>query len=415
MSFSSCRPVRCGRDYKSDLEDSMTDAILVINSGSSSIKFALYPVDGANEYPLIKGKIAGIGRAPDFVAFDIVGKALAEGRLQDLDGDAGHGELVQGLLDWVASKHSSLKVVAAGHRVVHGGQVFDGPVMITPETFMQMEELTPLAPLHQPHNLAAVTAISKRSPGILQVACFDTSFHRTQPRLSQLFGLPHELSDAGIIRYGFHGLSYEFIASVLKDLPGCKADGKVIVAHLGNGASICAMNDGQSVMTSMGFTALHGLMMGRRSGTLDAGAVLHLIQQRGMSVDEVHQLLYRESGLLGVSGFSNNMRELQESSDPRAAEAVDLFCHKAACEFGAHATAMEGLDAIVFTAGIGENSALVRAKICQQLGWLGVEIDAGANDDHRLTISTDVSKISTHVIATNEELVIANATRDLCD
>ncbi len=392
----------------------MIDTILVINSGSSSIKFALYAVASDNAKPLIKGKIAGIGRVPDFVAFDGEDKELAEGRLQDLDGDAGHGELVQGLLDWVDSTQASLKVVAAGHRVVHGGQVFDGPVKITPETFKQMAELTPLAPLHQPHNLTAVTAISKRSPEITQVACFDTSFHRTQPRLAQLFGLPHKLSDAGIIRYGFHGLSYDYIASVLGDLPGCKADGKVIVAHLGNGASICAMDNRQSVMTSMGFTALHGLMMGRRSGTLDAGAVLHLIQQRGMSVDQVHQLLYRESGLLGVSGFSNNMRELQESSDPRAAEAVDLFCYKAACEFGSHATAMEGLDGIVFTAGIGENSAMVRKKICQQLGWLGVEIDPAANDDHRATISTQNSKISVHVVATNEELVIAKATKDLC-
>ncbi|VAW02507.1 Acetate kinase [hydrothermal vent metagenome] len=389
----------------------MTDTILVINSGSSSIKFALYPAGSDGDQPLIKGKIAGIGQAPDFVAFDGEGKELAEGHLENLGGDAGHGELVQGLLDWVDSEYGSLKVVAAGHRVVHGGQVFDGPVKITSETFKQMDELTPLAPLHQPHNLAAVTAISKRSPDILQVACFDTSFHRTQPRLAQLFGLPHELSDAGIIRYGFHGLSYDYIASVLGELPGCKADGRVIVAHLGNGASICAMNNRQSVATSMGFTALHGLIMGRRSGTLDAGAVLHLIQQRGMSVDEVHQLLYRESGLLGVSGFSNNMRELQESSDPRAAEAVDLFCYRAACEFGSHATAMEGLDAIVFTAGIGENSAVVRKKICQQLGWLGIEIDAAENDDHRVTISTQSSKISVHVVATNEELVIARATQ----
>ncbi len=389
----------------------MTDTILVINSGSSSIKFALYPAGSDGDQPLIKGKIAGIGRVPDFVAFDAAGVTLAEGHLQDLGAAAGHGELVQGLLDWVAANHSGLKIVAAGHRVVHGGKIFDGPVVITPETFGQMDELTPLAPLHQPHNLAAVTAISKRSPDVVQVACFDTSFHRTQPRLAQLFGLPHELSDAGIIRYGFHGLSYEYIASVLGKLPGCKADGRVIVAHLGNGASICAMHDGKSVATSMGFTALHGLMMGRRSGTLDAGAVLHLIQQRGMSVDQVHQLLYRQSGLLGVSGISNNMRDLQDSNDPRAAEAIDLFCYKAACEFGSHAAAMQGLDAIVFTAGIGENSAPVRDKICRQLSWLGVDIDPAANADHAVTISTPASKITVHVVATNEELVIARATR----
>ena len=391
----------------------MSDVVLVINSGSSSIKFGLYPSNEASNSPVIRGKISGIGRAPDFIAFDGNGAALGEGALQAIDKEVGHGELILGLLDWLVSEHQNLSVVAAGHRVVHGGQLFEGPVVITPETFKQMEDLTPLAPLHQPHNLAAVTAISKRAPDILQVACFDTSFHRTQPRLAQLFGLPHELSDAGIIRYGFHGLSYEYISSVLNDLPGCKADGSVIVAHLGNGASICAMKNRQSVATSMGFTALHGLMMGRRSGTLDAGAVLHLIQQRGMSVDQVHQLLYRESGLLGVSGFSNNMRELQESSDRRAAEAIDLFCYKAACEFGSHAVAMEGLDAIVFTAGIGENSAVVREKICRQLGWLGVEIDQAANEGHATTISVEKSKISVHVVATDEELVIANATRRL--
>ncbi len=391
----------------------MTDAVLVINSGSSSIKFALYPMSSGGEIPLIRGKVSGIGRAPDFVAFDAAGAALDETALQNLDGDAGHGELVQGLLDWLASEHSGLNVVAVGHRVVHGGQVFDGPVVITSETFKQMEDLTPLAPLHQPHNLAAVTAISKRASDIVQVACFDTSFHRTQPRLAQLFGLPHKLSDAGIIRYGFHGLSYEYIAGVLTDLPGCKAEGRVIVAHLGNGASICAMKNRQSVATSMGFTALHGLMMGRRSGTLDAGAVLHLVQQLGMSVDEVHHLLYRESGLLGVSGISNNMRELQESPDPRAAEAIDLFCYKAALEFASHAAAMEGLDSIVFTAGIGENSAMVRQKICRQLSWLGIEIDETANAEHAKTISAGGSRISVHVVATNEELVIANATRAL--
>lgn len=391
----------------------MADVILVINSGSSSIKFALYPADGADAAPLIRGKVAGIGRAPDFVAFGASGDVLAEGDLATLGADAGHGALVQGLLDWVGREQAHLNIVAAGHRVVHGGQVFAGPVVITPETFAQMEELTPLAPLHQPHNLAAVTAIAGRAPDIRQVACFDTSFHRSQPRLSQLFGIPYELSDAGIIRYGFHGLSYDYIASMLGDLSGCKSDGKVIVAHLGNGASLCAMENRRSVMTSMGFTALHGLMMGRRSGTLDAGAVLHLVQQRGMSVDEVHQLLYRQSGLLGVSGISNNMRALQESSDPRAAEAIELFCHKAAGEFASHAAAMQGLDSIVFTAGIGENSAVVRGKICARLGWLGVEVDEAANNNGAATISTPDSAISVHVVATNEELVIARAVRSL--
>jgi acetate kinase len=393
-----------------------TKAVLVINSGSSSIKFAAFAAFAAigdRDTALLTGKISGIGRAPDFIAHDPAGNELHEGRLENIKTDAGHGELVEALLDWLQIHHPEIKLVAAGHRVVHGGQEFTGPVLIDQLSLQKMADLTPLAPLHQPHNLAAVSAIAKRAPDMAQVACFDTSFHRTQPRLAQLFAIPHKLTDEGIIRYGFHGLSYEYIASMLPELLGDNANGKVIIAHLGNGASICALKDRQSVATSMGFTALHGLMMGRRCGTLDAGAVLHLLQQRQMTFDEVHHLLYRQSGLLGVSGFTNNMKELQDSDNPRAKEAVDLFCYRAAGEFASHAAALQGLQAIVFTGGIGENSAHVRQQICQQLAWMGTDIDEKANNRNARTISAPDAKISVHVIATNEELVIARATREL--
>lgn len=391
----------------------MTDTILVLNAGSSSIKFALYPAANPDETPLISGKIEGIGRAPDFRARDAQGRDLVEDGLETIDNSAGHGALTTRLLEWLQDHDGDTRLVAAGHRVVHGGRTFTGPVVIDAGTLEKLENLGSLAPLHQPHNLAAVKAISDWAPGLPQVACFDTSFHRTQPRLAQLFALPRELSDAGVIRYGFHGLSYQYIADVLPDHLGTRADGRVIVAHLGNGASMCAMKDRQSIATTMGFTALDGLMMGRRSGSLDPGVVLHLLQSEGLNADEIQKMLYRKSGLLGVSGFSNNMKVLQESSDPHAQEAIDLFCYRAACEAGALVAALEGLDAIVFTAGIGENSAHVRRLICARLGWLGVELDQAANDANGVRISGPKSKVDILVVPTNEGAVIANATRAL--
>jgi len=391
----------------------MTDTILVLNAGSSSIKFALYPAANTDETPLISGKIEGIGRAPDFRARDAQGRDLVEDGLETIDNSAGHGTLTTRLLEWLRYHDGDTRLVAAGHRVVHGGRTFTGPVVIDAGILEKLENLGSLAPLHQPHNLAAVKAISDWAPGLPQVACFDTSFHRTQPRLAQLFALPRELSDAGVIRYGFHGLSYQYIADVLPDHLGARADGRVIIVHLGNGASMCAMKDRQSIATTMGFTALDGLMMGRRSGSLDPGVVLHLLQSEGLSADEIQKMLYRKSGLLGVSGFSNNMKVLQESSDPHAQEAIDLFCYRAACETGALVAALEGLDAMVFTAGIGENSAHVRRLICARLGWLGVELDQTANDANGARISAPNSKVDILVVPTNEGAVIANATRAL--
>ncbi len=391
----------------------MTDTILVFNAGSSSIKFALFPASDPGAGALLGGKISGIGRAPDFIVRDPTGRVLEEDGLEAIDPGAGHGELTIRLLEWLRDNDGGTTLVAAGHRVVHGGRRFSGPVVIDPDVMDQLEELTSLAPLHQPHNLAAVKAVSQWAPGLHQVACFDTGFHRTQPRLAQLFALPRKLSDEGILRYGFHGLSYEYIAGQLPDHLGPRADGRVVIAHLGNGASMCAMKERHSVATTMGFTALDGLVMGRRCGALDPGVVLHLQQSLDMSHDEIQQLLYRESGLLGVSGISNNMQVLQESSEPHAGEAIDLFCYRAACELGALVAALEGLDALVFTAGIGENSAKVRRQICKRLGWLGVVLDDTANNENRTTISGPHSKVQVLVIPTNEELVIGQSTRAL--
>ena len=271
----------------------------------------------------------------------------------------------------------------------------------------------PLAPLHHPHNLAAIRSVAASAPGLPQVACFDTSFHRTQDRLAQLFALPRALTEAGIIRYGFHGLSYEYIAGTLPGHLGDRAEGRVIVAHLGNGASMCAMKARLSVATSMGFTALDGLMMGRRCGAIDPGVLLHLIDERGMKMRELEHLLYQESGLLGVSGISNNMQVLQMSTAPEAREAIELFCYRAACELAALVATIGGLDAIVFTAGIGENSELVRSLICARLGWLGIALDTAANNRHATRISTTASDVDVLVVPTDEETIIASATQGL--
>lgn len=390
----------------------MNDVVLVVNTGSSSIKFALYGAAGDTR-PLVDGAISDIGREPDFVARDEAGRGLAEGGLGDIGAAATHGELIVRLMDWLGSRGEGLRIVAAGHRVVHGGQDFSGPVRIDAGVLDDLRALVPLAPLHQPHNLAAIDVIAEHMPDLPQVACFDTAFHRTLPRLAQLFGLPRALSDDGIIAYGFHGLSYDYIAGVLPDHLGARAEGRVIVAHLGNGASMCAMKQRRSVATTMGFTALHGLVMGSRCGTLDAGIVLHLVQQQGMDADRVERLLYRESGLLGVSGISNDMQDLEESGEAQAEEAIDLFCYRAAAEAGALAAATEGLDALVFTAGIGENSRRVRRDICNRLAWLGVELDEAANEGNETVISTPASGVAVLVVPTDEELVIARATRAL--
>ncbi|MCK0103928.1 acetate/propionate family kinase [Pseudohalocynthiibacter sp. F2068] len=391
----------------------MTDVILIINCGSSSLKFAVYPANEHADEALLTGKVMGIGHQPVLTA-RMGGEALAVTEpLNNIPQDASHEWLIEQLLDRLHSEFVSLNPVAAGHRVVHGGSEFFGPVLTTANVRRKLEDFVPLAPLHQPHNLAAIDAIDKFAPHLPQVACFDTSFHRTQPRLGQMFALPYALTDTGIIRYGFHGLSYEYIAAQLPTELGAGADGRVIVAHLGNGASMCAMKNRQSVATTMGFTALDGLMMGRRCGSLDPGAILHLMQEKGLSVDEVQRILYRESGMLGVSGISNNMQVLEQRTEPRAKEAIDLFCYRAVREIGSLAAAIGGLDALVFTAGIGENSVVVRQKICAELGWLGVELDIAANASNQNQISAAGATVDVRVIKTDEESVIAASSREV--
>lgn len=387
----------------------MTDVILVVNSGSSSLKFALFPATTSTREPLLAGKVTGIGRKPVLTA-RVEGDAVSVTEpLNTIPVDATHEWLIAQLLERLASRYTRYTPVAAGHRVVHGGREFSGPTIMTAAVREKLEALVPLAPLHQPHNLAAIDTIAKFAPHLPQIACFDTSFHHTQPRLAQLFALPRKVSEEGVIGYGFHGLSYEYIVSVLPDHLGHRAEGRIIVAHLGNGASMCAIKERRSIATSMGFTALDGLMMGRRCGSLDAGVVLHLLQHHNMSLAQVQHMLYLESGLLGVSGISNNMQVLQESLNPNAKEAIELYCYRAACELGSLIVALEGLDSIIFTAGIGENCADVRRRICEHLTWLGVELDSAANAANKTVISTAGSKVDVLVVPTNEEAIIARA------
>lgn len=392
----------------------MNDVILTANSGSSSLKFALYPAAGAGE-ALLKGEVTGIGTQPVLSA-RLNDEALTVTEpLDRIPADAAHDWLVTQLLEKLLSKYVAFNPVAVGHRVVHGGRDFKGPVLIDAEVRRRLEDLVSLAPLHQPHNLSAIDAIAQRAPELPQVACFDTSFHRTLPRLAQIFALPRQLADEGVLRYGFHGLSYDHIAGVLPRYLGERAEGRVIVAHLGNGASMCAMQGRRSVATSMGFTALDGLVMGRRCGALDVGVVLHLIEQKGMSVPEIHHMLYRESGLLGVSGISNDMRVLEASDDPRAREAIDLFCHRAISEIGALTATLGGLDALIFTAGIGENSAVIRQNIADGMAWLGARIDPYANARGDTALHRPDSRIGLYRIETDEEAVIARSVRQVLD
>ncbi|SNR63846.1 acetate/propionate family kinase [Puniceibacterium sediminis] len=391
----------------------MTDAVLVLNAGSSSLKFAVYPDGDGDPAALLRGKIAGIGTAPVFSGRDGAGHSLPSDACMSLPHAADHEALIPALLDWLNSHQGGLTIRAAGHRVVHGGRTQTDPAIVTDALLSELDTLVPLAPLHQPHNLAAIRCVAASAPGLPQVACFDTSFHRTQDKFAQLFALPRALTEEGVIRYGFHGLSYDYIASTLRAHLGDRADGRVIVAHLGNGASMCAIKNRRSVATSMGFTALDGLMMGQRCGALDAGVVLYLMDEKGMSAAEISHLLYNESGLLGVSGISNDMATLQASSAPEARDAIGLFCYRAAAELAALAVAIGGLDALIFTAGIGENSALVRSLICDRLEWMGISLDDGANAKNAKCISAASSPVDVLVIPTDEEVVIARATHGL--
>ena len=380
----------------------MKDAILVLNAGSSSIKFSLYA-----ESLVANGQIAGIYTEPRFVAPGAEKKWPAGTKL-------GHEGALAHIVEWLNTAHGKqYRLAAVGHRVVHGGADYAAPVRVDAAVLKKLERFIPLAPLHQPHNLAPIRALLERSPALPQVACFDTAMHRSNPPLAQMFALPMELTEAGVRRYGFHGLSYEYVASVLPDVDARAARGKTVVLHLGNGASMCALQAGRSVASTMGFTAVDGLPMGTRCGALDPGVILYLMDERGMDARAVEKLIYQQSGLLGVSGISSDMRALLESADPRAKLAVDLFVYRIGRELGSLAAALGGLDAIVFTAGIGERAAPVRERICRQAAWLGVELDAQANAQHGPRISSASSRVAAWVIPTNEELMIARHTQEL--
>jgi acetate kinase len=363
---------------------------------------------------LYQGAVDGIGGNPHFLVQDTTGQRLVDEQLKTkATTQPGHKEALGVLLDWVERQETGLTLIAVGHRVVHGGTLFLAPVLVDSQVINQLESLVPLAPLHQPHNLAAIRSIATINPNIPQIACFDTAFHRTQPPIAQAFALPRDLTDQGIKRYGFHGLSYEYIASVLPDYVDYRADGRVIVAHLGNGASMCALQGRKSLATTMGFTALDGLPMGTRCGSIDPGVILYLLSELHMDAPVITDLLYHRSGLLGVSGQSSDMRELLTSNSPRAAEAIDLFVYHIQRELGSLAAALGGLDVLVFTAGIGEHAAPIRARVCQDLQWLGVQFDETANRSGGPKISSDSSAVSVWVIPTDEDLMIARHTSNV--
>ena len=385
----------------------MSDAILVLNAGSSSIKFSLFPghVRPTREGLFCEGICEGIGHRIHFTAKDGAGAVLVDEHLPE---GATHEDALAALLRWLERRFPQHRLIAAGHRVVHGGAIYKEPVRIDAEVIAELGRLVPLAPLHQPHHLAAIAALSKLHPALPQIACFDTSFHHTQPNVAAAFALPRRLTEEGVRRYGFHGLSYEYIAGALPAAVGSSlAEGRIVVAHLGSGASMCAMRARKSVATTMGFTALDGLPMSRRCGNLDPGVVLYLIEEKDMTVGAISDLLYHSSGLFGVSGISDDMRTLLASSDPHAAEAIDLFVYRIGRELGSLAAALGGLDALVFTAGIGEHAAEIRRRVCEDAIWLGVEVDHAANVKGGPCITWSGSKASAWVIPTDEDLMIA--------
>jgi acetate kinase len=382
--------------------------ILVVNAGSSSLKFQLFDVEEGTPRRRMRGQLDGIGVNPRLRATDGDGAALVDRsefptRILDVP------TAISATREWFATL-DGVEIDAIGHRVVHGGPDFDGPVRVDADILARLDRLSSLAPLHQPNNLAPIRLAMEMTPEVPQVACFDTAFHRGHPSYADCYALPRALYDEGVRRYGFHGLSYEYIAHRLPEAAPEVAGGRVIAAHLGSGASMCAMLAGRSVESTMGFTALDGIPMGTRSGQLDPGVVLHLIEAKGMAAAEVTRLLYHESGLKGLSGVSNDMRVLLGSDDPGAALAIEHFAWRCGLHAGQLAAALGGLDAFVFTAGIGENSAAVRARIAERLAWLGAELDPAANEAGSLSISTPASRVALLVVPTDVELMIARHT-----
>jgi acetate kinase len=388
----------------------MTDAIAVLNAGSSSLKFSVFAArDGALDL-VARGQAEGLYTAPRFAAKDAAGNVVGE-KVWGEGTKLGHDGALDHLVAFLRSELADHRLVGVGHRVVHGGLEYTQPVRLDPDVLSALEKYIPLAPLHQPHNLAPIRVLLERSPQLPQVACFDTAFHSGAPAVAQAFALPKSITDRGVRRYGFHGLSYEYVASVLPQHDARAAKGRTVVLHLGNGSSMCAMSACRSVGSTMGFTAADGLPMGTRCGNLDPGVVLYLMDELKMDARGIEKLIYQQSGLLGVSGISSDMRTLEASGEPAAKAAIDLFAYRIGRELGSLAAALGGLDAIVFTAGIGENSGSLRERVCRDAAWLGVELDSAANAGGGPRISGEASRTSAWVIPTNEELMIARHTR----
>ncbi|MCB1800297.1 MAG: acetate/propionate family kinase [Gammaproteobacteria bacterium] len=390
----------------------MKKGILVLNAGSSSLKFAVFEVAQRSQAfnMVLRGQVSGIGSNPEFRASTAAGDDAITRQLGEV-GD--HRQAIAHALDWVTEKIDDMRLLGVGHRVVHGGPDRRHPALVNPELLQELNALSPLAPHHQPHNLAAIHAVTEAAPELAQVACFDTAFHATQSKVARMLPLPASLRQQGLQRYGFHGLSYEYIVDAVPGFNNGDLPQRLIVAHLGNGASVCAIRDGESVATSMGFSTLDGLLMGTRCGGIDPGVLLHLLREQQMDEKALSHLLYNESGLLGVSGISADMQVLLNSDAPAAADAVALFCYTLVRAVGSMAAAMEGVDALVFTGGIGEHAAVIRERVCAQLGWLGIDFDARANAAGDAAISSPGSGIKVWVIPTNEEQVITRHTVDL--
>jgi len=393
----------------------MAEMILALNAGSSSIKFAVFAMHETESLPSqhCRGEIEGIGGQTHFTMYTAAKQTVNNGVVRKAIATSNHAEALRYILDWLEENESGLQFIAAGHRVVHGGIYFHQPVKVDAAAIQKMEMLTPLAPLHQPHALRAIKALMSLRPEMPQVACFDTGFHTGMPRVEQIFALPRELEMKGIRHYGFHGLSYESIAFQAPEYLGDTAEGRVIVAHLGYGVSLCAMQKRKSMATSMSFTPLDGLPMGTRCGAIDPAIVLYLLREEGMTPDEVSDILNHQSGLFGMSGISGDMSTLLASQCAEATEAIDVFVYRVGREIASLAAAMGGLDALVFTAGIGEHSIVMRARICHAAAWLGVKLDDTANHAGGPCISMDRSTVSAWVIPTNEEQVIARHTAAL--
>ena len=387
----------------------MNDAILVLNAGSSSIKFSVFVTKGRGVELKLKGQIEGLFTSPRFIARSATGEVLREQSWNEGE-QLGHEGAIEHLRGFLQEQRDELKLVGMGHRVGHGGTKYLEPVRVSPEVLAELEKLVPLVPLHQPHNLAPIRLAMQLLPDVPQVACFDTGFHHTNPPLARMLALPESLTSAGVKRYGFHGLSFEYIASILPKRAPEAAKGKTIVLHLGNGSSLCALDACKSIATTMGFSSLDGVPMGTRCGALDPGVILYLLEHENMDVRAIEKLLYTQSGLLGVSGISSDVRELLASKEPRAELALDLFIYRIGRELGSLTAALGGLDALVFTAGIGENAVAIRERICRDAAWLGVKLDAAANARGGPCITTARSKVAAWVLPTNEELMIARHT-----